>query len=160
MKRFFKTFVVAMMAMGVIALVGCKKDEESNQEKQPVITSLASTSWEGSMSATIPLGGQTLPVTVVSQLYFKDAQVAELNLSVEGMPGMNMQNVANYTWNGDNQGVLHFEKGDVNMAANDSKHLTVNMTSAVVDDFTGTAEMIFTMLGNTIPFTYTKVDSI
>lgn len=156
MKRFFKTFAVAMMAVGVLAFAGCNKDEDNNNDRQPIITSLAETFWDGSASITIPFGGQNIPVTVQSSLFFQDNTSASFSVSLVGLPGMDYNQDITYTWNGDNQGLLRFHDGDVTMAANDAAHITANMTSAVVNHSTGMAEMVFSMLGGTFPFQYTK----
>lgn len=157
MKRIFKTFAVALMAVGMIALTGCKKDEDKNNDRTPIIASLANTNWTGSATLTIPMGESSMPVTISSNLIFSDAQNARITASV-AIPGFTIPEMnVTYTWNGDNQGTLHFKDGDVTMGATDVNNLTVNMTAVVASDFGEQAAAIFQMLGGSIPFHYTRV---
>lgn len=94
MKKIFKSFVIALMAVSMVAMFSCKKDEDNAAEN-----ALVGTTWTASTTQD--------DITVLIEVAFPTATSANLTVEVPAAGFKNSQ-VAPYTFSG-NSGTLTVE---------------------------------------------------
>lgn len=110
MKKKFKSFIIALMAVGMIAMFGCKKDEDNANKLEP--RSIANTLWETVLTQDNE--------EVYLGLTFSGADSAALEVAVPSM-GVGVTFYGTYSFDG--------LEGSISVSDND--HQSVNSAIAL-----------------------------